>query len=364
MQSASRRNFAFFSLAFVFTACASSPYPVSDHFDGKRFFNPGVSKEKNFWDFLRWQMTSQKVAWPQWRDAQHKPVLTANRTSDGITVDFINHATFLIRTPRLNILTDPIYSDRASPVSFSGPKRVAAPGIPFEKLPAIDVVLISHNHYDHMNGETIDRLTKAHNPLFIAPLGNGALIQSLGGQGVVELDWWQDLTPPDTAVSIIMVPARHWSARGLFDRNLALWSGFVIRTEKERIYFAGDTAYGPLFKEIRSRLGVMDLSILPIGAYAPRWFMQDSHMNPDDAVLAHIDLESKLSLAAHFGTFSLGDEGIDDPVHDLRTAIETRKVNPSSFFAPAHGESFAVNRSVSNQISESSNALEIEATDN
>ncbi len=327
-------------LMSFFSGCASaSPYAKSDHFDGERFYNPSGTVVKSFWQVLKWQATSNKTAWPEWRELTAKPALTHSGPEGTATVTFVNHATHLIQTPRCNTLTDPVFFERVSPVSWAGPKRKRPPGVLFEELPKIQLVVISHNHYDHLDARSIEALAKAHNPQFIVPLGNAALLKEFGAKRVLELDWWQTEMLPELGVSVTLVPAQHWSARGLRDRNLALWGGYVLKEASGlQVYFAGDTGYGPHFRQIRERLGVMDLSLIPIGAYAPRWFMKEQHTNPDEAIQAHLDLESRFSMATHFGTFPLADDGMDEPVLDLKAALAARKLDDSHFYAPEHGE--------------------------
>ena len=258
----------------------------------------------------------------------------------GAVVTFIGHATFLIQTNSANILTDPMYSDRAGPFGLLGPRRVRQPAVRFEDLPPISTVLLSHNHYDHCDRPTLARLAKRFDPTVITPLGNGALVKSTGLRNVEELDWWQD--SKTSPLPLTLTPAHHFSARTPFDRNRALWGGFTIDVADRRIYFAGDSAYAPLFREVRRRLGPIDLALLPIGAYEPRWFMQSVHMNPAEAVQAHLDLEATESVAMHFGTFQLTTEGIDEPVRALERARLGRSVAPSTFKTIGFGESVRV----------------------
>jgi len=255
-------------------------------------------------------------------------------------VTFIGHATFLIQTAAGNFLTDPMYSDRAGPFGLLGPRRVRQPAVRFEDLPAISTVLLSHNHYDHCDRPTLARLARRFDPVVITPIGNGALVKSTGLRKVEELDWWQDAkTSP---LPLTLTPAHHFSARTPFDRNRALWGGFLIAIAHRRIYFAGDSAYAPFFREVRRRFGPIDLALLPIGAYEPRWFMQAVHMNPAEALQAHLDLEASESIAMHFGTFQLTTEGIDEPVRALEQARLAHHVEPSAFRAIGFGESVRV----------------------
>jgi L-ascorbate metabolism protein UlaG (beta-lactamase superfamily) len=252
-------------------------------------------------------------------------------------VTFIGHSTFLIQTAAGNILTDPMYSRRAGPWNVAGPRRVRQPAVLFDDLPSISTVLLSHNHYDHCDLRTLARLAKRFDPCVVTPLGNGALVRSTGIRRVEELDWWQEATT--TALPITVTPAHHFSARCPFDRNRTLWGGFMLLAGRLRVYFAGDTAYASLFRDVRQRLGPIDLALLPIGAYEPRWFMQPIHMNPAEAVQAHLDLEAAESIGMHFGTFQLTTEGIDAPLRALEEARRARNVSPARFWTLPFGES-------------------------
>jgi len=252
-------------------------------------------------------------------------------------VTFIGHATFLIQTAAGNILTDPMYSQRAGPMGVLGPRRVRQPGVRFDDLPAISMVLLSHNHYDHCDLPTLRTLARRFDPVVITPLGNAALVRSTGIRRVEEIDWWQDATV--AALPVTLTPAQHFSARGPFDRNRALWGGFKLIIGGAHVFFAGDSGYAPFFREIRQRLGPIDLALLPIGAYEPRWFMQAVHMNPAEAVQAHLDLEASESVGMHFGTFQLTAEGIDEPERALDEARRASHIPPSRFRTLRFGES-------------------------
>lgn len=314
------------------------PYPLSDHYDGKQFFNPGRPGVKSFWEVLKWKWQAQKIAWPNWVDNKVTPQLPKTVQPGEVYITFVNHATHLLQFADLNVLTDPVYSLRTSPFTAVGPKRVRHPGLAFEDLPPIQVVIISHSHYDHMDAASIRALEHEHKPWFVVPLGNGAIIKKFGAQNIIELDWWEKTVLPKHRGNITLVPAQHWSSRSLFDRNRTLWGGFVIESGEKKVLFPGDTGYGPHFSEIHKRLGKMDISILPIGAYEPRWFMQEHHMNPEEAVEAHLDLGSRHSIATHYGTFCLTDEGIEDPVKDLRAALAEKGIAEEIFYAPETGE--------------------------
>lgn len=310
--------------------------PTSDHFDGRHFFNPDSPAGRSFKDFLRWRRTSQPKPWPTWVENRARPNLPTQLAQGQIALTFINHITFLLQSPGLNVLTDPVYSERASPLRNRGPKRVRAPGLPFDQLPKIHLVLVSHNHYDHLDLDTLMRLEATHAPHFVTTLGNKVFLQQHGLRAVHELDWWQSIEVANTTVSV--TPAQHWSTRGPGSRNRSLWGGFLTRMGTANVFFAGDTGYAKHFKEIHQRHGAVDLALLPIGAYEPRWFMRDQHMNPDDAVRAHLDLQARLSVASHFGCFQLTDEAFDDPLIDLDTARRRHHVPPESFQALETGE--------------------------
>jgi L-ascorbate metabolism protein UlaG (beta-lactamase superfamily) len=276
-----------------------------------------------------------RTPWPQHVDvpARRPPAL------DGAAavITFIGHATFLIQTPAGNLLTDPIYSRRAGPLNLIGPRRVRQPALQFEDLPPISTVLLSHNHYDHCDLPTLRKIAKRFDPVVVTPLGNRGLVQAAGIRRVEELDWWQEAT--SGALPITLTPAQHFSARTPFDRNRALWGGFALAAGHLRLFFAGDTAYASHFADIRRRLGPIDLALLPIGAYEPRWFMQAVHMNPAEAVQAHIDLEASESIGMHFGTFPMASEGIDEPIRALVQACAARNVPFPRFRTLEFGES-------------------------
>jgi L-ascorbate metabolism protein UlaG (beta-lactamase superfamily) len=313
---------------------------VSDHFDGERFFNPRCTDKREKGDLMKWMRTRKKKEWPATTEADFvTPDLRPCAPGEALRVTFIGHATFLIQTPQGNLLTDPFFSERSSPVSWAGPRRSRRPAIDLAALPKIDAVLISHNHYDHLDLPSLRALHERFEPLFIAGLGIGAFLQSHGLTRTQDLDWWEKNTPKP-GLDVTFVPARHWSNRGSGGPNTTLWGGFWLNTGGKSLYFAGDTGYCPYFKEIREKLGSPDLALLPIGAYEPRWFMGQHHMNPDDAVQAHLDLAARRSVGMHFGTIQLTDEGIDDPKADLATALTTASVAAPAFVAPRFGESF------------------------
>jgi L-ascorbate metabolism protein UlaG (beta-lactamase superfamily) len=310
--------------------------PQSDHFNGQLFFNPDAPTGRSFKDFLRWQRTQQRKRWPEWVANRAQPALPETLATGQIALTFINHITFLLQFNGLNVLTDPVYSQRVSPFRSLGPRRVRDPGLAFEALPPIHLVLITHNHYDHLDIETLLRLEQVHSPRFVTGLGNRAFLAGFGIQAVDELDWWQSVATAGAEVTL--TPAQHWSSRGPRNRNRTLWGGFIVRASGRQVYFAGDTGYGTHFRQVRERVGRVDLALLPIGAYEPRWFMRDQHMNPEDAVRAHLDLDPKVSVATHFGCFQLTDEGIDDPPLELAAACERPGVSPDAFQVLETGE--------------------------
>ena len=332
-------------MGLLLPACASRlPYPRSDHFDGEHFLQPGGRPPAGLLALLRWKLTGDRQEWPEQVKNTATPALVTGPVSEGeVHVTFVNHATCLIQMRGLTVLTDPIFSERASPVSWAGPSRVRPPGLALDALPALDVVVVGHNHYDHLDLASLKAISDRLHPLFLVPLGNAALLQEAGISNVVELDWWQRLALPSGG-SVQLVPSQHWSARGLFDRNRALWGSYVLEAAGTRVFFAGDTGYGPHFKAIRERVGPMDVSLLPIGAYEPRWFMKDQHMNPADAVKAHRDLASAASMGIHFGTFQLTDEGIHAPAIALGQALAQEHVPAAAFRVPRVGETLLFRR--------------------
>jgi len=307
---------------------------MSDHFDGRRFFNPSVAPAQPFTAVPR-MMLEPRTRWPTRIDEPTRlpPALDG---ADAV-VTFIGHSTFLIQTAAGNILTDPMYSQRAGPLNVLGPRRVRQPAVRFDDLPPISTILLSHNHYDHCDLRTLGRLAERFDPNVVTPLGNAALVRSAGIRRVEELDWWQ--AAQGSAWPIVLTPARHFSARTPLDRNRALWGGFMLTAGSARVFFAGDSAFAPFFGDIRQRLGPIDLALLPIGAYEPRWFMQAVHMNPAEAVQAHLDLEAAESIGMHFATFQLTTEGIDEPVRALDEARRARNVPPTQFRTLGFGES-------------------------
>lgn len=315
--------------------------PVSDHFDGTVFRDPHGTPPKSFTELARWWSARGNGAdWPDWAPSPHRDRPPARVVGARLRISFVGHASFLVQTGGHNILVDPVWSERASPFGFVGPRRVNEPGIPFEDLPKIDTVLVSHGHYDHLDADTLSRLVAAHRPRVITPLGNDAVMADHDPAIAAEAFDWHDRVELSPEVAVTLVPLRHWSARGLLDRNKALWAGFVLETPAGRIYHVSDSGYGDgfRFREAAERYGPFRLAILPIGAYEPRWFMRDQHMNPEEAVQAFRDCGAELALAHHHGTFKLTDEAIHAPVTDLRAACAAARVPDERFRVLAPGE--------------------------
>ena len=288
---------------------------------GGRFRNLVEHAPHGAMSALHWFATRRPPSWPRAVDHVVGPKPIERIADDRIRVTLIGHATVLLQVAGLNILTDPIWSQRASPVSWLGPKRVRPPAIHFDDLPPIDVVLLSHSHYDHLDRPTLKALHRRNGPLIVTGLEVGAVVPA---KPVVELDWWQSHVLGG-GVTATYVPAQHFSARSLFDRNKRLWGGFVLESPAGAIYFAGDTGDGPHIAAINRRFGPMTLSLLPIGAYLPRWFMAPVHMSPGEAVAASKTLRSKVSLPIHFGTIQLADDAFDEPIRGLDEALKARQ---------------------------------------
>jgi L-ascorbate metabolism protein UlaG (beta-lactamase superfamily) len=333
--------------------------PASGHFDGERFFNPeaaapqSAASRRSF--FSRWAGSSERAAWPG-----HVPVTQTvpPRRVDGdvMRVTWIGHSTVLVQTEGLNILTDPIWSDRASPFSFAGPRRVRAPGVRFEDLPRIDLVLVSHNHYDHMDLPTLRRLWDRDRPAIVTSLGNDTILRGAGIESTA-LDWgsrtplrscW--LRPPPGMVFRVVRPCtvtvervHHWGSRWMTDRSRALWSGFTVTLPGGNIFFAGDTGWGDgRWVREAARHGPFRLAIIPIGAYEPRDFMRAHHVNPEEAMAIFEGLDPVRALGVHWGTFQLTFEPIDQPWQRLAALRRARGLADDRFVAVQAGQSFTV----------------------
>lgn len=319
--------------------------PPADHFNGKTDAASGAPVGGRFLDVLRWKFTSRPARWPAQVSLAPQPPPPAPRGS-GLVATWIGHSTFLLQTAQGNFLTDPVFSERASPLQWLGPRRAHPPGLAFEALPRIDAVLLSHDHYDHCDEHTLRRLAERHDPLFLAPLRQADLLRECGARRIAELDLWETHALGPSS-SVTLTPARHWSNRLGSPRNYRLWGGFALALgpaeSARRVWFAGDTGYdAALFREIGRRTGAPDLALIPIGAYEPRWFMAPMHMNPADAVQAHRDVGARLSLGMHWGTFQLTDEAREAPLHALVAARTAAGLSESAFKVVAPGASVTV----------------------
>ncbi len=321
---------------------AGSPHPIGRHFDGSRFFNPGGVQPNGLLAALKWKFGDDPVVpWPD-----HVPVprlaKPASRVED-LSVTMVGHATLLIQTAGLNILTDPIWSDRASPTQVAGPRRTTEPGIAWADLPKIDLVLMSHNHYDHLDLNTLRRLERDHAPVVVTPLGNDALIGgAVAAERVLARDWDESVTVG--SLTVHLEPCHHWSARGVFDRRKALWAAFVVEGPAGRILFIGDTAFdgGRPYRDLPARFGPIRLAILPIGSYAPRWFMKGEHQDPAEAVEGMHLCGAATAIAHHWGMFRLTNEGRDDPPRALAEVLRAQGIPSERFRVLNPGESIAV----------------------
>jgi L-ascorbate metabolism protein UlaG (beta-lactamase superfamily) len=308
--------------------------PDVEHFRDGRYFNPGAELQ-NFGRAMKWMLNRKIGPWRRWVDSTPGPKPLLQVEGSELRVTFINHSTVLLQTQGLNILTDPVWSERVSPVSFSGPRRHRPPGIRFDDLPPIHCLLISHNHYDHFDVPTLKRLAASHRPVVFCPLGLTGPLRRIGFREVNQLDWWQVRAWRD--MRIHCVPAQHFSARTPFDRNRTLWCGWAIESEYGNLYFAGDTGFCGVFAAVRSRLSRIRLALLPIGAYEPEWFMGPVHMTPEQAVEAGSILDASVALAIHFGTFALADDGETAPVDRLQRALQKRE-GSGQFWVLEEGE--------------------------
>ncbi|MBX3335120.1 MAG: MBL fold metallo-hydrolase [Nitrospira sp.] len=311
----------------------------SEHgnFDGERFHNRALFRGHGFLDFLKWKLLFGGARWPAWIESEPQRVPEQRVTGDRLSVTFMNHSTVLIQYQGVNILTDPIWNHRASPLTMLGPKRVRRPGVRLEDLPPIDLVLITHNHYDHLDLETLRSLARRCSPIVLTGHGNTPMLQEAGLEAIQELEWWQTFRHQD--LDVVFTPTQHFSGRGLFDRQKSLWGGFVMASSAGHVYFSGDTGVGPHHAQLRERFKNFRVAFLPIGAYEPRWFMKSAHMNPTEAVEAHQLLNAKVSIGIDFGTFAnLTDEGIEQPLKDLSEALTSAGVDPGRFITLGFGE--------------------------
>jgi L-ascorbate metabolism protein UlaG (beta-lactamase superfamily) len=305
-----------------------------------RFFNPGHPEtDRSLADLWRWRKERAAVQWPT--QVAVTPTVPESRVQ-GLRITMVGHATLLIQIAGLNILTDPVWSQRTSPVTFAGPRRVTAPGIALDDLPPIDVVLVSHNHYDHLDLATLRHLHDKHHPQMLMPLGNDTIVRAAIPDARIATGDWGDSLSIGTQANAIVTRANHWSNRGLRDRRMALWAGFLVRSHAGSVWFAGDTGYGDgsIFRDMRARYGEPDVALIPIGAYEPRWFMAAQHVDPQDAVRVFQDLGARRALGIHWGTFQLTDEGRDAPREELAEALVHAGISAEKFIAAEPGQRF------------------------
>ena len=330
-------------VAWATLSRARNPYyqgPVTDHFDGLSF-SDGRPVTKGLIDVWRWQTAKRdREPFPEHYPAppQDKPPASV----DGVRIVHLGHASFLYQIGGRNLLIDPVYAQRASPLSFIGPKRVNAPGVAFADLPKIDAVLITHNHYDHLDVETLADLHARDAPRMIMPLGNDTIVKARVPDARAEAFDWGDRVALSDGVAATLVPSYHWSARGALDRRMALWCSFIIEAGATRIFHVGDTGYhdGSLYERLGAQHGPFRLAVLPIGAYEPRWFMWDNHMNPQEAVKVMRSLRAEQALGHHWGTFQLTDEGVGRPPEALRAALAEAGLPQESFLPMRPGLSW------------------------
>ncbi|MBO6639696.1 MAG: MBL fold metallo-hydrolase [Roseitalea sp.] len=318
-------------------ANAGNPYysgPAASNFDGRTFFNPGGDEPRGFTDLLRWQLGGGKEPWPETYPSPFEPAKPEPRMGgDGLRVTMVGHATMLVQVAGLNLLTDPVWSERVSPFSFAGPYRRNAPGIAFDDLPPIDAVLLTHNHYDHLDLATLERLVAAHDPHIVTPLGNDTIIRQTAPTARLSTGNWGDVVRLGDSARVHIEPAHHWSARGGNDRRMALWSAFVIETPAGKIYHVGDTGFhdGINYRAAGEKHGGFRLALLPIGAYEPRWFMQGQHQNPFEAVQGMALCRAAHTAGHHWGTFRLTNEAVEAPLQALEGALQNVGITPDRF---------------------------------
>lgn len=303
-----------------------------------RFENLYPFPQKSFWTAMKWRWSREPAEWPTSRGLNVSSATSIQSQPSEPTVTWIGHSSFLLQAEKKNILFDPVYSETVGPVSWLSPRRVVPPGITLEQTPKIDVIFLSHDHFDHMDLPSLNYFASRDNPVVVAGRGSKEILQEAGFSKIIELNWWDEIEL-EKDFKATFVPAQHWSTRSLLVRNTRLWGGYYLTLGQKIYYFVGDTGYHPsLFKEIKERVGTPDYSFIPVGAYAPRDFMKDQHVDPAEALKIHLDVESKVSVGMHWGTFQLSDEGIDEPCETLVSEISylNEKIQ---FDCMEHGES-------------------------
>jgi L-ascorbate metabolism protein UlaG (beta-lactamase superfamily) len=367
----------FIATVIIVGASISAPRykgPISDHFDGKEFFNPNGQNSKGLGDVLKWQMSArEKTPWTAVQNFEfgEKPMLSMDSKSQekdpsvsepnsgnlsDLRVTFVGHSTVLLQFDGWNILTDPVWYDRCSPFQWAGPKRVQPAAIRLEDLPPIDLILQSHNHWDHLDIENLKKIYQKHQPQIVTSLGISQFLKQHGIEKSVDLDWNQPFlakkavyprsnrdVPTEESffseLTITCLPAQHFSGRGMFDRNATLWSSFMVSSPTSgNIYFGGDSGYGDFFKKIGAQFGTIRLALIPIGAFKPEWFMSPIHCTPAEAVHIHLDINAEKTLAIHHGTFPLADDGQLEPVVALQKALAEKAISTDDFFVLKEGQ--------------------------
>jgi len=309
--------------------------------DGTYTNTSGIANESSLKEVLKWSWERRGKRVETFEFETKEPNYQKIYKNEELMITWIGHESFLYQNKDINILTDPHFTERASPLSFTGPKRYMAPGMKIDDLPDIDVVTISHSHYDHLDYGTVKSLSeKFKNILFVVPLGLKEWFEDKGIYNVKELDWWESTKVQRTAITF--APVQHWSARGLFDRNESLWGAWHFKNNSHSFIHLGDTGYTNDFKEIRKKLGPVDLAAIPIGAYEPRWIMEFSHMNPEEAVMSYFDLEATEAVGMSWGTFILTDEPVTEPLEKLNEALQRYDLSESDFFTLSHGETYVI----------------------
>lgn len=329
-------------IGYLLVSCASSREDLitnSPNFKDGIFNNTHSVEKHSFWKILWTGLTSdiKRATWPEWVDLRSDDVPLATVKESDVRITFVNHATFLIQAVGMNILTDPVFSERTSPFSFIGPKRIHAPGISLDKLPKIDAIIISHDHYDHLDLDSINKFVNRDNPKLFMGLGVSGRLDDT--KNATELDWWQNVKVSNN-LELWFLEVQHFSGRTLTDRDSTLWGGFLLQLEGRNIYFGGDSGYADHYKRTYELFGPMDISFLPIGAYAPRNMFKPVHLAPFEAVQAHIDLASKLSIGMHYGSFQLSAESRNEPVELLERAKQKANLVDSDFIVLEVGKPF------------------------
>ncbi len=353
-------------LSLISCASVNDDYnPAKKHHRPEGFQNNYIENiDKSRLDLLRWKWQSTIAGLPK-PPEQPTPIvqpdvnfLSSNAgAAQQPAITWIGHATMLVQMGGLNILTDPHFSQRAGPVQFAGPKRAQKPGMDLKDLPRIDAVLLSHNHYDHLDTNTVKALNAQAGgpPLFIVPLGVKKWFAAQGITNVQQLDWWDKQTVKTASgeVEVHFTPVQHWSARGPGDRRASLWGGYAVFASDFQMYFSGDTGYSQDFLDTQKHFaarqtdslgGSFDIALIAVGAYAPRWFMKEMHINPEEAVQIHLDLKAKRSIGVHWGTFDLTDESLDQPPKDLAIARAAKKLPQEAFDVMAIGQTLKLPR--------------------